>query len=167
MTGAVWHGRHGAVALGPTQDRVARYLDDLARHGWIHIRTDELAERLRLERSEAYRIVARLRELGLFGASSDRGGHAGGRRVWRTAIRHEGGSLDPARHRVAWSRIRGVARAIRTRTRARIATINAGGTGLSPARPSVASRAATEGRTFAQLMRDAGLGSLMDQWGVT
>ena len=106
-----WRGRRGAVKLGPTEHRVAMYLDAATRHGWIRIRTAELAERLGLERSEAYRITARLRILGLFGISDDQGGARGGRMVWRTPTVHDGPGLDPVRHRLAWARIRGWARA--------------------------------------------------------
>jgi DNA-binding IclR family transcriptional regulator len=99
------------VKLGPTEHRVAAYLADATRHGWIRIRTAELAERLGLERSEAYRVLARLRVLGLFGIQDDRGGARGGRMVWRTPTVHDGPGLDPVRHRLAWARIRGWARA--------------------------------------------------------
>ena len=115
-----WHGRRGSVALGPTQHRVARYLDARTSSGQVRIRTDELAEACGLERSEAYRITARLRVLGLFGIANDRGGHRGGRLVWRTRIEHEGAALDQARHRSAWSRIVAWSRARRTRIRAAI-----------------------------------------------
>lgn len=117
MTGATatWRGRRGAVLLGETEDRVARYLADATRDGWIRIRTVDLAARLGLCRSEAYRILARLRVLGLFGVSSDQGGTTGGRRIWRTATRHDGPGLDPARHRSAWGRTLAGARAIRAK----------------------------------------------------
>lgn len=169
MTGVVWHGRAGSVALGPTEGRVARYLDDRTRHGWVTLRTLELATTLGLERSEAYRILARLRELGLFGISNDRGGHRGGRRVWRTANRHDGTGLDPARHRSAFARVRGAARRARSGSLARLAIIRAAAPGV--ARPPVGSGAvvppAAPGPTFAERMRRAGLGGLMAEWGVT
>ena len=99
------------MKLGPTEHRVAAYLADATRHGWIRIRTVELAERLGLERSEAYRILGRLRVLGLFGIQDDQGGARGGRQVWRTPTVHDGPGLDPVKHRLAWARIRGWARA--------------------------------------------------------
>src|SRR5690348_14224237 len=47
-----WHGRAGSVILGPTEARVARYLESATRHGRVTIRTVDLASRLQLERSE-------------------------------------------------------------------------------------------------------------------
>jgi hypothetical protein len=171
LTGATWHGRAGAVELGPTEARVARYLVSITGHGWAHVRTMDIAERLQLERSEAYRIMARLRTLGLFGVSSDRGGHGHGRRVWRTAIRHDGVRLDTTRHRAAIARIRGSARRARLAGRGRLAIIRAAVPG-SAARPHggpgvAASPPAAPGPTFAERMRAAGLGRLMDEWRVT
>lgn len=166
MSGHVWHGRAGAVALGPTQHRVARYLEDLTSHGWAHVRTADLAERLGLERSEAFRILSRLRVLGLFGVSNDRGGHAGGRRVWRTARRHDGARLDPSRHQVAWARIRGAVRAARIRTRDRLVVLRSG-QGHAPDLAPASQGAPPALPTFAARMRAAGLGQLMDTWGVT
>lgn len=125
MTGpttVVWQGRRGSVLLGPTEHRVARHLARITGHGQVRIRTVALAGDLGLERSEAYRILARLRVLGLFGIADDRGGNHGGRRIWRTSIEHDGPGLDPDRHRVAWSRIRGWALARIARIRRAIAT---------------------------------------------
>lgn len=104
-----WRGRRGTVALGPTQHRVACYLAELASRGQVTVRTADVAERCQLSRTEAFRIMARLRVLGLFGISNDRGGHHGGRRIWRTAIAHDGPGLDPVKHRIAWARMRAAA----------------------------------------------------------
>ncbi len=117
---STWHGRKGSVILGPTEARVARYLDAATRHGRITIRTVELASQLQLERSEAYRITRRLRILGLFGIENDKGGTKGGRRYWRTAVQHDGAELDDARHRGAWARVVAWARVRRYRIRALI-----------------------------------------------
>jgi hypothetical protein len=192
MTAATWHGRRGSVLLGPTEDRVARYLDAATRYGRISLRTVELAERLRLERSEAYRITARLRVLGLFGIENDRGGTKGGRRIWRTLTESDDGALDSTRHRVAWARIVAWARARSGRVRARLAALRGDHT-RSDARPVPARRATSPapddrsspcrsdgagggngppddrgpgGPSFAERMRRAGLGELMDAWGV-
>ena len=113
-----WHGRRGPVILGPTEHRVARWLADRTHHGRITLRMVDVAQANRLERSEAYRITARLRILGLFGIENDRGGDKGGRRFWRTAIAHDGAELDEARHREAWSRVVAWARARGARLRA-------------------------------------------------
>lgn len=122
-TATTWHGRRGPVLLGPTEHRVARWLADRTHHGRITIRTVELANALRLERSEAYRITARLRVLGLFGVENDRGGTKGGRRYWRTSIAHDGAELDRQRHREAWSRIVAWARGRRERIAAKLAEL--------------------------------------------
>lgn len=119
---ATWNGRRGAVILGPTEHRVARWLADRTRHGRVTIRTVDLATALELERSEAYRITARLRSLGLFGIENDRSGARGGRRYWRTAIEHDG-ARPLERHRETWARIRAWAASSRIRLRERIAAI--------------------------------------------
>jgi hypothetical protein len=106
-TAPTWRGRRGSVILGPTEHRVALYLTDATRHGQVKLRTVDLAARLQLTRSEAYRVTGRLRVLGLFGIASDPSGSEGGRRYWRTAIEHDGRGLDPTRHRVAWARVLG------------------------------------------------------------
>lgn len=149
VTATTWRGRHGAVLLGPTQDRVARYLDDLTGHGRIRIRTRDLADRLGLERSEAFRILARLRVLGLFGVSNDRGDHDGGRTVWRTRIRHDGSGLDPARRRITWARMRGATSRARARLRERLDEIR-GVMGTAPGPLPDPPPAA--GHTFAELV---------------
>ena len=118
---STWRGRRGSVILGPTEDRVARYLEASTRHGRVTIRTLELARHLGLERSEAYRITRRLRVLGLFGIENDQGGTQGGRRYWRTATTHEGAELDAGRHRTAWARVVAYLRARRVRLGARLA----------------------------------------------
>lgn len=115
---STWHGRKGSVILGPTEARVARYLEGATRHGRVTIRTVDLASQLQLERSEAYRITRRLRILGLFGIENDKGGTKGGRRYWRTAVQHDGAELDDARHRGAWARVVAWARVRRYRIRA-------------------------------------------------
>lgn len=107
MRASVWHGRRGSVLLGPTEHRVARYLDHMTRSGRVRLRTVDLAARLGLERSEAYRVTRSLRVLGLFGIENDRSGQAGGRWYWRTAIEHDGAELDRTRHRDAWARVKG------------------------------------------------------------
>lgn len=107
MTAAAptWRGQYGAVVLGPTEDRVARYLADATAHGRVTLRMVDVAARLGLVRSEAYRITARLRTLGLFGVENDRGGTRNGRRWWRTAATRAGVRLDGSRHRLAWARV--------------------------------------------------------------
>ncbi|HEV8282340.1 MAG TPA: hypothetical protein VGQ02_10795 [Candidatus Limnocylindrales bacterium] len=164
------------MILGPTEHRVARYLADLTRSGRVTLRTVELAERLGLERSEAYRITARLRVLGLFGIENDRGGSRGGRRLWRTAIEHDGQVLDAVRHRAAWARIVAWARARRSALQSRlealrsatatphlrpvgVVTPTAGATPRAPVTPS-----GVRGGIFADAMRRHGLGPLMDEW---
>lgn len=177
-----WHGRRGPVLLGPTEHRVARYLADLTRVGRVTIRTVDLVSDLRIERSEVYRITARLRVLGLFGIENDRGGTKGGRRYWRTAIAHDHSELDAERHRAAWARIVAWARAKRERSAARLSALRH----HTRPEPVTTARALTGqpfgqrrvpvepagdppgsgGLTFAQRMRAAGLGELMDGWGV-
>lgn len=120
---ATWHGRRGPVLLGPTEHRVARALADLCRAGRVTVRMADLAPTVRVERSELYRITRRLRVLGLFGIENDRGGARGGRRIWRTAIEHDGQSLDPGKHRVAWSRVTAWSRARRARVSTRLAEL--------------------------------------------
>lgn len=192
MTAApVWYGARGSVVLGPTEDRVARFLADRTRHGQIVMRTSELAAELGLERSEAYRITARLRVLGLFGIANDRSGLAGGRRWWRTPSLRSADALDPGRHRSAWSRVVAAARARRARLMAQLAELathkpgalhrSAHGSAAHPADPSQltlqlsdgsaqhppgAVPLAAPGGSFAERMRRYGLGSLMDSWGV-
>lgn len=180
-----WNGRRGAVILGPTEHRVARWLADLTRAGRVTIRTADLARELRLERSEAYRITRRLRVLGLFGIENDQGGTKGGRRYWRTAIEHDGAELDQARHRTAWARVVAWASAQRRRASARLASLHhmrveAGSAAVDPsARPQLRGKLALAvpaagvgppptagGGSFADQMRAAGLGRLMDTWRV-
>lgn len=170
MTGATtWHGRRGAVLLGPTENRVARWLADVTSHGRVRIRTVDLVDALRLERSEAYRITSRLRILGLFGVENDRGGTRGGRHYWRTAIEHDGGGLDPLRHRQAWSRIVSWARARKARMTTRLAELRAhhirrvGATARALNTPTPPGDYAPGG-VFAEAMRRHGLGPLMDSW---
>lgn len=157
------------MILGPTEHRVARYLADLTRSGRVTIRTVELATRLGLERSEAYRITRRLRVLGLFGIENDRGGSRGGRRVWRTAIEHDGGELEAVRHRAAWARIVSWARARRASLGARLAHIRSSRPDGRPGRPTLAPpafnpRVGGASGSFAEAMRRHGLGPLMDEW---
>lgn len=113
-------GRHGWVILGPTEARVARFLEDATRHGRVTFASVELAARLDLSRSEFYRVTARLRELGLFGVENDQGGTIGGRRYWRTATPSPESGLDPVRHRLAWGRVRAWLRARRAEILARL-----------------------------------------------
>lgn len=157
MTGArTWHGRRGPVILGPTEHRVARWLADRTRSGRVTLRMVDVAAGTRVERSEAYRITARLRILGLFGIENDRAGTKGGRRFWRTAIAHDGATLDETRHREAWSRIVAWARSRGEHWAARLAalrqrpversvrrsepTVAAGGTPLTPAATGILER---------------------------
>lgn len=100
-----WRGRYGWIALGPTEDRVARYLDDATRHGRITRTTARIQDDLGLGRSEAFRILRTLRTLGLFGVENDQGGTRGGRRIWRIDRPGEGATLDAGRHRQAWARV--------------------------------------------------------------
>lgn len=130
---ATWVGRRGSVILGPTEARVARFLHDATRSGRVTIRTVDLASRLQLERSEAYRITRRLRVLGLFGIENDKGGSKGGRRYWRTPIEHDGAQLDETRHRNAWARVVSWAKARRARLHARLAAIRQRHDGAGPA----------------------------------
>lgn len=181
------------MILGPTEHKVARYLADLTRTGRVTLRTVELAQRLGLERSEAYRITSRLRVLGLFGVQNDRGGSRGGRRWWRTAIEHDGQVLDSVRHRTAWARVVSWAMARRSALTARLAALRSSAAGARAsnanrpfphhtrpvgARASVSTTAGAtprspgfrdspggeRGGTFAERMRRYGLGPLMDSW---
>lgn len=174
-----WHGRRGPVVLGPTEDRVARYLATATRNGRVTIRSVDLAARLGIERSEIYRITRQLRVLGLFGIENDQAGTNGGRRYWRTAIEHDGAELDRTRHRDAWARVVGWSRSIAARAAeltyaARAAITYAarppsgmGSVGsLVPAGSVVASpRSATDppAPSFRDAMRAAGLGSWIDE----
>lgn len=176
MTGAVtWRGRRGAVLLGPTEDRVARYLADMTRRGRVTIRTTVLVEQLSLERSEAYRITARLRVLGLFGIENDQGGTRAGRRYWRTGIEHDGARLDAARHRAAWSRILAWARARRATVAARVGELHTPGSIASPVRRGIRSEApavldlgrASAGASFRDLFASSpGGAQLLESWGI-
>jgi hypothetical protein len=176
MTDATtWHGRRGSVVLGPTENRVARWLESMTRHGRVTIRTSELASATHVQRSEAYRITARLRVLGLFGIENDRGGGNHGRRYWRTAIEHDGAALPPVAHRQAWSRIVAWARSRRERTRTRLAALRANHTRAGVDRLHAGDPAPTPpggrhlpsgGVTFAGQLRRFGAGALLDGWGV-
>lgn len=162
----VWHGRRGPVVLGPTEHRVARALADLCRPGRVTFRSTDLATRLRLERSEFYRITRTLRVLGLFGIENDRGGSHGGRRYWRTAIEHDGPGLDDAKHRAAWARVVSWTRRRAARSAALMRRPTTSAVYPSHGRgPATFPRVA--GPSFADQMRAAGLGGLMDTWGVT
>lgn len=169
IAATTWHGRRGAVLLGPTEHRIARWLTDMTRNGRVTLRTTDVIKATGLERSEAYRITARLRVLGLFGVENDRGGTRGGRRYWRTAIEHDGGRLDPVRHRVAWSRILSWTRARRARLHARLAELRTtqGSRIFGHDREPNAARSSPPGPSggnFAEAMRRHGLGPLMDSW---
>lgn len=175
---STWRGQHGAVILGPTEDRVARYLEHMTKHGRITLRTVELAQRLGLERSEAYRITARLRVLGLFGIANDRGGAHGGRRIWRTAIeRASPQPLDPVRHRTAWARVVAYLRARRStaldslarlRQRRDGSNVPAVGSATPAVPPTQLGWASdTAGGTVATWLRRYGAGALLDEWGVS
>lgn len=158
------------MILGPTEDRVARYLHDLTRHGLVTVRTMELAQRLDLERSEAYRVLARLRALGLFGVENDRGGQRGGRRIWRTERAGTASGLDADRHRIAWARVVAWSAHQRARVVAALHLRRAATLGhVAAATPAVGGPppAPTAGGTFADRMRAAGAGALMDAWGIT
>lgn len=166
----IWRGRRGPVVLGPTEDRVARYLEAATQYGLVTLRTVELAARLGLERSEAYRITRQLRVLGLFGIANDRGGTAGGRRYWRTAIEHDGAELERSRHRTAWAR---VVAACRATARTIAATISAaswpvptsaaipGGApgGIAGPHPAIGAPPGS----FRELMRAAGIGGWIER----
>lgn len=161
------------MLLGPTEDRVARYLADRVSNGRVTIRTVDLVAALRLERSEAYRITARLRMLGLFGIENDQGGTNGGRRYWRTPTAHDGARLDATRHRVAWSRILAWARARREVTAARLAGIRHHQRQDRPARtpaalatPAAAAPPTVAGVTFRDMFRRAGGSGLLAEWGL-
>lgn len=162
----IWRGRRGTVILGPTEDRVARYLEDATRNGRIRIRTLELASRLGLERSEAYRVTRRLRVLGLFGIENDRSGAAGGRAYWRTAIEHDGAELDRIRHRDAWARVVGWSRSARARAFGRLAFIRRrAGTATAVPPAGVPHRPA--GPSFRDLFAAApGGAALLTEWKV-
>lgn len=149
-----WRGRRGWVILGPTEARVAAYLDAATRHGWVTFRTVDLADRLRLGRSEAYRITARLRVLGLFGIANDQGGQAGGRRYWRTATVTDPAGLDPTRHAIAWGRIAGWAKARAARALARIRTVVRTTTPRTPPRPGAFRDAMLQAGLAPRLVRD-------------
>ena len=173
-TATTWHGRRGSVLLGPTENRVARWLGEMTRYGRATIRTADLAAATHLERSEAYRITARLRVLGLFGIENDQGGQKGGRRYWRTAIQHDGPGLDAGKHRQAWSRILTWARARSARLAARLEALrhhtrregSVGPDRTHAPTPAGEVPPTPAGVTFAEAMRRNGLGRLMDGWGV-
>lgn len=174
MTAATtWYGRRGSVLLGPTENRVARWLAEATAHGRVTIRTVDVAAATHVERSEAYRITARLRVLGLFGIENDRGGNHNGRRFWRTAIAHDGAALDSRRHRQAWSRILAWSRSRRASVRQRLSALRGDHTRPigRPARlttgPTPSPDTRPGGVTFAEAMRRAGLAGLMDRWGVS
>lgn len=170
-----WYGRRGSVLLGPTEHRVARWLSDMTAHGRVTLRMVDLVAATHVERSEGYRITRNLRTLGLFGIENDQGGNHAGRRFWRTAIEHDGGALDAARHRQAWGRILAWARGRRSRVAARLAELRGEHTrpadssarSVAGPTPAEATCPASAGVTFAERMRRGGLGVLMDQWGVS
>lgn len=178
MTATTWRGRRGAMLLGPTEDRVARYLADRTSNGRVTIRTTDLIAALGIERSEAYRVTARLRVLGLFGIENDRGGTNGGRRYWRTPTEHDGARLDGKRHRIAWSRILSWSRARRDRAIARLEAIrhhtSRVGIGAGTSEPARRDAPAAEippsaagGPSFGAMLRRTGLiDNLLDEWGV-
>jgi DNA-binding MarR family transcriptional regulator len=155
----VWRGQYGAVILGPTEDRVARYLGDATSHGLVTMRTVDIADRLRLERSEAYRVLRRLQALGLFGIEDDRSGQRGGRRLWRTEGRRPGRELDTARHRQAWARILAAMAAARARLASLMRQTGShggrpsapvtGGTGAHPRAAGFIRRAGSSAQTIA------------------
>lgn len=173
-TSVTWKGRKGSVLLGPTEDRVARYLADATRHGRVTIRTMDLAARLGLGRSEAYRITDQLRTLGLFGVENDQGGTLGGRRWWRTATPHDGVTLDATRHRIAWSRILAWARARRQHALELVASLHTprtdsamGGAVSGSESASTAERPpaeAVDALSFRDRFLAAGGGSLLAEW---
>lgn len=175
------------MLLGPTEARIARYLEHATRRGRVTLRTVDLAAATQLERSEAYRITRRLRELGLFGVENDRGATKGGRRYWRTPVEHDGQMLDGARHRAAWGRIVGWARTRRDLLHDRLADLRAsmagtrasnasrpphstrqdGATphvGLASARSLLNPPGGERADSFPDRMRRHGLGPLMDEW---
>lgn len=117
-----WRGRLGWVLLGPTEHRVAGYLDAATRYGRVALPSPTLAALLGLSRSEFYRITRRLQSLGLFGIEDDQGGTRGGRRYWRQGRPVAAGSsaLDPAKHRLAWARIAAWCKAKAARLLARL-----------------------------------------------
>lgn len=142
-----WRGRLGWVLLGPTEHRVATYLEAMTRHGRVTLRSTSIASSIGLSRTELYRITARLRMLGVFGIENDQGGQHAGRRIWRTAaVDSSSRPLDHARHRLAWGRIAAW-------SRARAARLLAAARGIVNARPAVRSRvpdALVEHRTEAR-----------------
>jgi hypothetical protein len=164
----VWRGQHGSVILGPTEDRVARYLHDLTRHGLITIRTLELARRLDLERSEAYRVLGRLRALGLFGVANDQGGQRGGRRIWRTERAGTASVLDAGRHRIAWARVVAWSAQRRARVIAAIHTRRQGPVEPFAATPAAAgSTPPAAGGSLADPQPPNAPRGLLDGWGIT
>jgi hypothetical protein len=166
-----WVGRRGPILLGPTQDRVARYLDRATSHGGVRIPTARIQAACRIERSEAYRITRQLRVLGLFGVRDDQGGARGGRYWWRTSVPHDTRGLDDQRHVVAWRRIRGWWRSREDRVTARLAQLRLALT-FTPAGPRPAAaggaRSVAGGPTFADRIRRAGLDpGLARDWRLT
>lgn len=114
-------------------------------------------------RSAIYRVTARLRILGVFGIRNDRGGTLGGRWYWRTATRHQGAALDPVKHRAAWSRILGGARARARRVAAFMRDRGAPEPAI-PSRPAGAFPAPA-GPTFRDLFAAApGGAELLAEW---
>lgn len=120
-----WRGRFGWILLGPTEHRVARYLDAATQYGRVTLPMTRIQADCHLGRSEAYRILRRLRILGLFGVENDQGGSLGGRRIWRIG-RPDGQTLDALLHRQAWARITAWMRAKRAAVLARIRSVSAG-----------------------------------------
>lgn len=177
MTSTTWRGRKGAVLLGPTEDRVARYLADATRHGRVTIRTVDIVRRLNLSRSETYRITRQLRTLGLFGIEDDQGGTHGGRRYWRTAVTHDGSGLDAVKHRVAWGRILAWARARRSMLLGLTArdhtprpvrlgrTVETDGLAGAPSPDVAPTTVARAGPSFRDMFAAAGGASLLEAWG--
>jgi hypothetical protein len=172
-----WRGRRGSVLLGPTEDRVARYLDHMTRHGRVTLRTVDLVTSLGVERSEVYRITRRLRELGLFGVENDQGGTKGGRRYWRTLNDRDGSPrLDAERHRIAWSRIVAWARARRLSVAARLGELHTPRSVTRPVPARIGSEAPTVdspslspgpvavGASFREMFAAAGGAALLDAW---
>lgn len=170
MKAHTWSGRRGRVLLGPTQHRVALWLDRHTTAGRVRITTRRVADELGLERSEAFRVLARLRVLGLFGIANDRGGHRGGRWVWRTAAAHDGPGLDPGRHREAWRRILGWSRAARSRALERLHHLRLAAvveSGVQATRAPAPESTPAPVASFAEGLRRYGAGALLDSWRIT
>jgi hypothetical protein len=94
-----------AIALGPTQAAVYRFVWGMTEHGRRPTFTlAAIAKATGKPVSSVHDALGRLRALGLIGCAA-RMGRTGGHRLWRVVSRSVGGALDTARHRLAVARL--------------------------------------------------------------